>query len=1235
MSRKSRRWVASSMLLVAFLIALLFFLFFSTFGSQLVWNQMVRVVPGLEGKWVSGSLAEGWQLRDTKWQNDYVSVSLKQVDAKWKLTSLLSGQFEINSLAVDGLVVTRQDVAEPAVPDSALVVLPPVNEYISSPIPIVLGQLKLSDFIYDDPVVQVKIKSLATEANWQAHHIAIKSSQSELVDVWLKPTPSAAGKPSTTAEKAKTNDTELPEVFVPFDITLAQLDIKQGRYHQQGFDTDLMDISLQARFDGTALTVQKVVVKQDKRSAELSGKMTFIQHYLLDATLKAQAALPVVSPDAARNITLTAKGDLAQLTFNAVLEGKEKIRLQGRLKPLTNGLPFELTGDWVQLPLPVSLAGLSVEKGKLDLRGSLRTYQLKLESNGKWLDFPSTHLQLALSGTTEKLDLQRLQLGDGVNQLIVAGQLSWQKGLHWQGQSELQLPEVNRWLPDTKASVAGGLKQELHWQDDRWQGNLSNIDLKGKWNGFPLTTQGSIQGDEQGNWQFQQIAIENGPNTLTLNGKLDKQWALVGKLRAQKLAAINPKWDGGVDGDFRLNGPANAPILVFRLAAPRIVMPGQLIREFELTGRATLDKTLPGQLQLHVNRWNIDGTRLQNVTLSLNGNAQQHQLKLTADGKQLNGALLLSGGWNKNFWQGQLQEGVLGGLPGEWKLRSPVALQWKTKTFTFKSHCWNSSPSQLCFADSMLSSSRGKIPFTLSDFNTKRLKPWLPDALNWQSALQANGILGWSGNSPDLSVSLSSQHGELITDQINTPYRDMSLQLAMTQKLAQMTFVLDSDMLGNINISAQVSDPLKRRQLTGTVNLTNLQLYGVAPLIDVLHSTKGRVDIEGRLAGTLDAPLFYGQARLRDGEVDTETEMLSLRQINGTLVINGDQAKLNASLHAGKGTATLTGHTRWPGGVLSGVLALRGKEVELAFAGYGNGRVNTDLQLQFDAEQARLDGDIIVPWARIDIKSLPDNGIEISDDVHIVRPLQQQNRSAPFPFFMNVDLRIGSDVQFSAMGLKTALGGGLRFRQKPDQNLMTQGEIRLVNGRFKAYGQNLVIRSGKLMFNGDVTEPYVMAEAIRDPSTMEDSSVTVGVKINSPINSISAQVFSEPELPDTDKLSYLLRGRSSTATTNGSTEEAMAAMMIGAGLGQTNGVVSDVASTFGLKDAAFDTSGSGTDTKVNLSAYLLKDLQLQYGVGVYSAVSEVKLKYFLLPQLYLQAVSSLDQAVDLFYKFEF
>ena len=1240
MSLRSRRWVASAMLLVAFLAAMFFFLLFSASGSQLVWNQLTRWVPGLQGEWVSGSLAEGWQLRDTSWQSEYVTVSLKRVQTRWQLASLLSGQAEIDLLEVDGLTVSRRDMPDSADEvDVAPEALPTTDRYISTPVPIALHQLKVSDFVYDDPVVRVKVGHLETAADWQEHQIDIKPSHSESVDVWLKP--AAAGKDvisdkkNAASPKEKPADAELPEVFVPFDIRLSEFSLKQGRYYQQAFDTGLMDIKLQARFDGTELTVQQLQVQQGKRSAGLSGKMTFIHNYLIDADLNAQSVLPVVSPDVSRTATLSAKGDLQKLTFTALLEGKEKVKLQGELQPLTSGLPFVLMGDWLKLPLPPALEGLSVGKGKLDLRGSLRSYKLALETEGNWLDLPSTRLQLVLNGTSDKLDLQRLQLGDGVNKLLVAGQLNWQKGLHWQGQTDLELPEVKRWLPDAKAAVSGSLKQEIHWQDDRWQGDLSAIDLKGDWNGFPLTTQGAIQGDEQGNWHFQQLEIKNGPNSLAVNGNLDKEWSLAGKLRLSKLSLINPKWDGSIDGDFRLNGPAKAPVLALRLAAPRIVMPGQLVRKLELTGHATLNKTLPGQLQLNAERWNINGTRMQNVVLSLRGNAQQHQLLLKNDGKQLNSKLNLSGSWQNGIWQGRLQDSQIGGLAGEWQLQSPVVLQWKASTLTFKSHCWRSAPARLCFENSSLSALQGAIPFTVADFDTQRLKPWLPDTLKWSSQLQANGVIGWRKGSPDLHVSVRSQYGELITEQIHTPYRDMQLKLEVTPVKATGRFVLDSAMLGNINVDAEVRDPLKRRVLSGTVNVTNLQLYGIAPLVDVLHSTKGQVDVNGRLAGTLDVPLFYGQVNLKDGEVDTATEMVSLRQINGKLIIDGDKAELNADMLAGKGKVTLTGRSRWPDGNLSGELSLQGRAVELAFAGYGNGKVDSDVQLQFDAEKVSLEGDVLVPWARVDIKSLPDNGVEISDDVHIVRPLQQQQTTVPFPFFMDLRLKLGTDVRFSAMGLKTALAGGLRFRQKPGQALLTQGEIRLVDGRFKAYGQNLVVRSGKLMFSGDIAEPYVMAEAIRDPATMEDSSVTVGVKINAPITAISAQVFSEPELPDTDKLSYLLRGRSSTATTNGSTEEAMAAMMIGVGLGQTNGIVSDVASTFGLKDAAFDTSGSGTDTQVNLSTYLLKDLQLQYGVGVYSAVSEVKLRYFLLPQLYLQAVSGLSQAVDIFYKFEF
>ena len=75
MSLRSRRWVASSVLVTAFLAVMFFFLLFSAAGSQLLWNQLIRWVPGLQGEWVSGSLADGWQLRDAKWQNDFICLN--------------------------------------------------------------------------------------------------------------------------------------------------------------------------------------------------------------------------------------------------------------------------------------------------------------------------------------------------------------------------------------------------------------------------------------------------------------------------------------------------------------------------------------------------------------------------------------------------------------------------------------------------------------------------------------------------------------------------------------------------------------------------------------------------------------------------------------------------------------------------------------------------------------------------------------------------------------------------------------------------------------------------------------------------------------------------------------------------------------------------------------------------------------------------------------------------------
>ncbi|MBP9046477.1 MAG: translocation/assembly module TamB domain-containing protein, partial [Moraxellaceae bacterium] len=47
------------------------------------------------------------------------------------------------------------------------------------------------------------------------------------------------------------------------------------------------------------------------------------------------------------------------------------------------------------------------------------------------------------------------------------------------------------------------------------------------------------------------------------------------------------------------------------------------------------------------------------------------------------------------------------------------------------------------------------------------------------------------------------------------------------------------------------------------------------------------------------------------------------------------------------------------------------------------------------------------------------------------------------------------------------------------------------------------------------------------------------------------------------------------------------------------------------------------------------DLYLSYGVGVFTPVNTITMRYQIRPRLYLEAVSALENAIDLFYNFRF
>ena len=120
-------------------------------------------------------------------------------------------------------------------------------------------------------------------------------------------------------------------------------------------------------------------------------------------------------------------------------------------------------------------------------------------------------------------------------------------------------------------------------------------------------------------------------------------------------------------------------------------------------------------------------------------------------------------------------------------------------------------------------------------------------------------------------------------------------------------------------------------------------------------------------------------------------------------------------------------------------------------------------------------------------------------------------------------------------------------------------------------------------------------------------------------------------MPQANALSYILRGQDIDGESSGS----MTTTLIGLSLAKSGKVVGEIGEAFGVQDLQLDTAGSGDDSQVTVSGYILPGLQVKYGVGIFNSLGEFTVRYRLMQDLYVEAVSGLDSAVDLLYQFEF
>ena len=175
---------------------------------------------------------------------------------------------------------------------------------------------------------------------------------------------------------------------------------------------------------------------------------------------------------------------------------------------------------------------------------------------------------------------------------------------------------------------------------------------------------------------------------------------------------------------------------------------------------------------------------------------------------------------------------------------------------------------------------------------------------------------------------------------------------------------------------------------------------------------------------------------------------------------------------------------------------------------------------------------------------------------------------------VDLTLDLGPDFKVTGSGLDARVEGKLHLTSAADAPLSAHGEISLVHGTYEAYGRKLEIDKGTLYFTGPLDNPGLNIRAMRKKQQVE-----AGVEISGTARAPRVTLVSTPDVPDTEKLSWLVLGRKVDANNHNDAQALQsAAALLLADVG-TSPLQKKLAKGLGLDEigiAASDTSTPGS-----------------------------------------------------------
>ena len=775
------------------------------------------------------------------------------------------------------------------------------------------------------------------------------------------------------------------------------------------------------------------------------------------------------------------------------------------------------------------------------------------------------------------------------------------------------------------------------------------------------------------------VDLHVGANVVAAKGSFGAGNDQLGwRIDAPQLAALGPDFAGVLRGQGTLSGTMDTPSVTAALEGQNLRLLGtHNIRSLRAnanlgSGRGARD-ALASDIQ--VTDYASGDTRVASASLKTEGTRGAHTLRAAAVGDAFDANLEVRGGFTRDTWSGTLaalqnrgryamtlQAPVplrISGAPGSgvMGLAKPQSIAFNGAVIRL--------PAGSITIDSLVKNgprwaSRGhadNVPLTyLSQFS-----PTIRDNARGDMTLGAKWELDLrtasaTGAAPALDgmVHVFREKGDVIAGG-DTPVplglRTFEARADVVGSSLRVGLNLDGTRTGSAKVDATAQLLQGRLDRDSPLRMTaNANMGSIAWLAS--FAGQSGLELDGALRLALTGSGTIGTPRL-DGSVQGDKLAVrwaeqGVRLQNGELraALAGDQLQLQRLYFQGRqGSASAEGFLRFSSGLAAADLRLTLDKLEALSRPDRTVVVSGKASLVRDAERFAIEGNVRADRALIEFA--PQGRPTMSDDVIVLgqggtKP-QPSNKKEELPLTIDLRADLGDEFRLRGLGIDATLAGNVRMRKVGAGAPRVNGTIRAVEGDYAAYGQKLDIRRAVITFSGPYDNPALDVLAVRarpEGEQLSETNVEAGVQVRGTAQAPEARLVSTPNVPDSEKLSWLVLGHGMEGT-SGNEKDVLAAAagaLLG-GKGGTGGITQKLATSLGVDELGLKQANGGTgglaDTVVTVGKRISSRTYLSFEQGATTASSLVRLRYKWTPKITLQFQTGTNTALDVLYSWAF